>query len=47
MPSSKTTKLFENLALVINRTAQAMPLTVDFHKHLVNLPPPVPEPSHP
>jgi hypothetical protein len=27
----------ENLALVINRTAQAMPLTVDFHKHLRQL----------
>jgi hypothetical protein len=40
-------KGFEDLALVINRTPQIMPLAVDPDEHLIEVPAPVMKPTHP
>ena len=38
---------FQYLALVIHSTPQIMPFAVDLHKHLVEVPAPVPKAAHP
>ena len=37
---------FQDLAFVIDRSPQIMALAIDLHKHLVNVPAPMPETPH-